>query len=247
MAFNRLKLVSSLGRDTSPASNPKLEVLRDILRTHFTQFQINTIKTECLYQVYKNWSSARFLTIRPHDHYIFGRYGVLNHQALMEEYRKLFNDLIQYPFMGSVEKNNNHFIHFHLIIFTPTKAQFKELMIKLREKLSLEYNLKQKDYTVREDILETPQTIRRFVLYHLGYKYQLNAMKESFLTNILNSGIQNGDYDCESLNSLEDFIIEDLLVKKTKRDKSQYYKIEGYIHEPDEVGIKNVNNFLDQI
>lgn len=135
-----------------------------------------------IHTILTNFSSYKFITIRPHDYLIYGMYGAEYRTYLKRMFSDISN-IIDAPFIGSCEKSNSKTIHFHLIIKCST-TQLNNYM----ELLKYIYTLKplfptQKQYAIQRQKLQDIH-IERFISYYLGYKWDDRSLKPSFKCNV---------------------------------------------------------------
>lgn len=130
-------------------------------------------------------NKVKFLTIRPHDEFIFGKYNVLTRKDAVKTIISILKENIKYPFAGSIESNNSIFVHCHLMVLC-SNTELNILHQKLRDLLTSVHRLGNKQYAV---VKKRPKDIgdRLFMIrYYLGLKYKEDSFysKKSYLFNI---------------------------------------------------------------
>lgn len=217
-----------LGEDTRPASDWDALGYKT---SRYITFPRESVVNNIYNIILSQFDKARFITLRPHDQYIGGLFERYNQNDIKEEYRLVFNNIINCPFIGSCEKNNKIFVHFHLILFPKNKKHFNDIIIKLKSKFSIEYNMnhKAKVPAIQESTLDNADNIKRFILYYLGIKNQ--SFKDSFLQHIFNFLSIPPKVDNELLIFREEFVITKYNTSRQKKEKKKEYNVEGYIHE----------------
>lgn len=205
---------SSLGKDSPQA----------VVKT--SQPTLWNIKSIWFPSVLKVHAKCCFYTIRPHDQFIYGLSRKCTHKELIEWYQPILQRLIPCGFIGSVEKNNDNFIHFHLIIKC-SNTKFKKNYFKdLTSYFSLEYNLKRYQTAIKQSKLDSNP--RKLILYYLGVKE--GKFKGSYITNIIYD-FPIEEVPLEECSSLLDYYENYYLTKKQLASMKKDYKTAGYIDD----------------
>ncbi len=172
---------------------------------------------------------ARFFTLRPHNHYLLGKYHMLFkddilienvsthilYNIYMKEFEEVFDDNIN--FIASIEYNFDslHFIHFHFVIFDITNKRFNILLKEFKSRFSSTSSLKFIHGTF--DTLcsmpdkavvpkRYPMCDRPFALaYYMGFdkKYIRTEMKlkSSHFLSLYSFNITQLEFDTDVFNS----------------------------------------------
>lgn len=131
----------------------------------------------------------KFLTIRPHDQFIFGRYNVKCRKDAIKTIVNIVKENIPYPYGGSIESNNKIFCHVHLVILC-SNSQLESLQKNLRDLVTCEHLITGKQHAVLKRRPPTPGDRYLMIKYYLGLKYNPEyssfGFKPSYLKSIFN-------------------------------------------------------------
>lgn len=179
-----------LGRVAPLVKQPdKVETIAKNYKEKFKlDSHINNIR-DYLYSCELEGPGVKFLTIRPHDEFMFGRYNITNRIQAVSVFKRLLKDKIPYPFIGSIEENNKIFIHCHLIVLCSNK-KLDILVQRLKDDFTIQHKLTGKQYAIMKQRPQSPADRLFMIRYYLGLKYDFNSKKfyskPSYLYNIVN-------------------------------------------------------------
>lgn len=158
------------------------------LAKKFTDNHNNNLR-DYIYSCEFEKSRIKFLTIRPHDEFMFGKYNIRTRSECISIFKKVLKENIEHPFIGSIEANNNIFVHCHLMIII-TNKQLENLHKKLKDFFTIQHITGKKQYAVMKARPKSPMDRMFMIRYYLGLKFNPQtkqfSTKPSYLKNIIN-------------------------------------------------------------
>ena len=157
-------------------------------KTHTQSKNYESKLREYEYSCKLEGSRIKFLTIRPHDEFMYGRYNITSRSEALRCWKKLLNTYINYPYIGSIEENNKIFLHTHLIILC-SNQQLENLVKQLKPLFTVNHVLGLKQYAVMKQKPAGPKDRLFMIKYYLGLKHdpatQRWNKKPSYVCNVL--------------------------------------------------------------
>lgn len=161
----------------------------------------NTNLRNYIYSCELEGPRIKFLTIRPHDEFMYGRYSITDRNKCMRVFVNVINENIPYPFVGSIESNNSIFVHMHLMVLC-TNSQLELIHKSLKDLFTIQHKLNQKQYAIMKSRPKSANDRLFMIRYYLGLKYNSESKqfltKPSYLKNIVKD-FPLREYD-ESIN-----------------------------------------------